>query len=269
VVTLLDPGAEPRRELRLLLEEGQTETATMTMHLRLELAIDGGRPENVNVPTLAVSLEFVVEEVTPEGNFRYTYNAADAEFVDPAVDEAQMEDVLDRVRQLHGEVEITPTGRTVAASFGDGGGSGDPVDSALEPLLGQIQNVVVPFPDEPVGAGARWDVRSDADFLGVVTRMRVSYDLEELDEDSVTIGVRTDASADAGKVDMPGVPAGTSMMLDGFTASSYGRSTIRFDSVIPRMTSDGSADIEFAVEVGEQSGRLSQHVEAFVDIEPD
>ena len=181
VVEVLDPGAEPRRELRFDYPDAVTAVASFDASFDVTtggevFSIDqtltarvrnrGRTPEG-----FAVETEFQRVDLTGDG--------LEAGAVDPLRDAFE--------GTFHDEV-VTPDGRVVEASYDlpeDAAGIGDPS------LLRAFGGVATPLPTGPVGVGARWRTVDERSVDGVATVTTAETTLTGFDGECIAFETTT------------------------------------------------------------------------------
>jgi hypothetical protein len=158
-MSLVTQGREPRRQMVLRPQSGSKQVVT-AIHASTVTVETGGRSEPApRVPATRMTFIIHVQSVSPEGDVRYdfTLDAVDL-LVQPGTSEQNVDAVRDSLAFLPGL-----TGKGLA------GRRGNTLDlnlpATLEPqrrkelkdLATALQFVGNPFPQEPIGVGARWE----------------------------------------------------------------------------------------------------------------
>lgn len=266
-VDVTDAGQNPRRPLRLQLEQGQKLTTKMTMAIRIRVAINGQPTPATPVPATEVTIESSVDDVADNGDvtFSHVYSSVDAvpgEGVDPATLQAVRQTTA-QMKGVRGTGVIGPTGAARSDSMDTSRITDPTLKSTLDSLSSQIQNLTVPFPAEAVGRGATWQVKRSAVLSGIHTDILVRYRLAELSKDSYRLDVEQDVTAPRGPVALPGIPQGTSVEIVDYKMRSSGSINGALDRLFPRdSTLKSSGDMTMAITgPGGQSGNMVQHIE--------
>ena len=262
---ILDPGSEPRTQLVIRAEEGDTASSMLTLQLAIEATIDDVAAPTQPVPEMSFDLTTTVEDVSETviaTRFEYGDVEVVAQDVDPAVVE-RVESTLAGFEDISGELSITPQGVFVHASVD----TPDSLDPALESMLDQVtqqfQSLTVPFPDEPVGVGASWLVKTDFEVGGIVSNLTSTYSLADLNRDEFTLDVESEQTIEPGSLDDD-----VGNVVGGETT---GTGTLRgsLNSLLPlksEVSSSGNIVIEFSGPEGE-SQTLDQKIDLEVRVE--
>lgn len=177
-VVVLDAGAEPRTELRLVIAASCTEVMTVTTVQEISQTIGGQQmPETGpigNVMEMATS-------ATPVGD-NYEVRAEVISAVSTPDTPPQLAASIDA--ELNAIVGLTSyatlTDRAVqvpGSSRVEGAGALGPMASAIE-SLNQAQS---PLPEEPVGVGARWETTSVLELEGLLITTIATSELVSMD----------------------------------------------------------------------------------------
>jgi hypothetical protein len=164
---LLDPGQPPRRKLRYTWHPDQKEQLTMDLRTSATAEV-GGTKQEFPLPAVHIVIDIDPRTVTSAGDLRYDWRVSAANMsVDPqmAAEIVQgMRTEVAAVEHLAGSATVSSRGlssdvtidpRTVV----DGGATGQMVDQVGQTL----RDAAVPFPEEEVGRGARWQRISQLD----------------------------------------------------------------------------------------------------------
>ncbi len=252
-LVLTDPGSEPRVELRLRLTEGPG-TFELTQTQALTQFIDG---EEMTSTGDITSITEIAYEIEASGDtFVMTYNYLSlraAEGSDPGVADA-MERASETLGALKTVATIDSRGFVVSSET-----SG--ADTLPAEMLALIQDLIdndqltSPLPEEPVGIGATWEIRTSLVLNGAPIDQVNAFEVISIDGDIVTLVVSGGQTVAAGPIEMPGVPAGTDVEVLAWDVSVEGESVLDLTRPMPSST--------IAVS-GRQSMRISDASESIV-----
>jgi hypothetical protein len=243
-VTLLDPGAEPRQELRYRPTEGTTDAVTQRNQLTLVQEF-GGQRQEVQVPASSVDVDYVVEEVV-DGGFTTvgTYGATQVEGDDAAA--AETARLLEQISGAQLVTEMTDRGAITATRIEGIADTGNPMfGQLLGSLVDSAASLAFPFPEEAVGVGARWLVETEVEISGLPISARYEVTLAELDGDRVG----ADIAASLEFVPGPVVVQGTSAEVE--SGQLDGTGTVTWDlagGLVPRTTLDMAGTVSLEVQ---------------------
>ncbi len=226
-VRVLDAGMTPRVPLRYRIAPGQSEVLYLEL-ARAQAMQAGEQGAQSAIPPVQLEVKMGPAEPTPQGFIRHPVQITQvrisqmAEKMSPAQRE-KMEQMLAPLLQVQGWSEMDVQGRVRRGEFR---GMED-VPPTLRTMLGNIRSALltVPFPDEPLGVRARWEVERRVQFSGVWIDQVVTYHIEKMDgqELQLQITARQTASPQA-------ISGGR---LEVYQASIIGSARVRLKNFTP------------------------------------
>jgi hypothetical protein len=159
-VELLEPGRAPRRKLRYHWRLQQKEWLTINLSTALSTRL-GDAGEEVQLPGVRIVVALTPTRISERGDLEYGWRVQSAQVQTDNTMPAQLVDGMRievaGVQGLSGSAVVTTRGLTDRISFdevpgGEAGATGQMVDQVVQTLA----DAVAPFPEEEVGAGARW-----------------------------------------------------------------------------------------------------------------
>lgn len=258
-VTVEDPGAEPRRQLRLQPEEGAVDAVTQRQEMAIEV-VAGGQVQSAPTSVTEMDISYEVDEVTDERITAVgTYDdvrVLDEPGTDPATN-TQVRELLEAFRGATATTTYAPDGAVLDAEI-DGldlpGSAGPMVEQLASSLVESVETLSMPFPDEAVGAGARWRVDTRTEIVGLPVEIATVIVLDELTDDAATGTVEQTLRFVPGDVEVFGTPAS---VVEG---ELRGGGPITWDltgGVVPRsdLTTEGTTVLDVAGTRIEQTQR--------------
>lgn len=213
-VTLLEPGSAPRRELRHVFKKGASQRLSMKAKTRVK-----GASMPLPTITLDAPMESRIVELNPAGEARFQFKAGPFKtgmgggggmgaglggMLGGAVGASAPE-------KVSGWGWITARGVVREFHVEEGASDGDaPVEKGD------------PFPEQAVGVGARWEVRSTFEEKGVLVQQTSTYEL-----------VKLEAKAVYTNVSRVQVPVGSTDGSKAGSAKSSGQLVFRLGDVYP------------------------------------
>ncbi len=253
IVELTDPGAEPRVELRFRLAE-EPGTVEMTQTQSLTQFIDG---EEMTATGEITSITEIGYEIEASGdNFKMTYDYLSlraAEGTDPGVADAVAR-AGETLRSLQTVAIIDRRGFIVSSETTG-------VDALPAEMLALVQDLIdndqltSPLPEEPVGVGAKWEIRTSLVLNGAPIDQVTVFEVVSIEGDIVTLSASGGQTVASGTIAMPGVPDGTDVEVLAWDVVIEGRSVLDLTRPMPTST--------IAV-TGRQSMRISDATETIV-----
>jgi hypothetical protein len=219
-VTLRADGAPPREVLVQDLAVGDRSDSALTF----DLAIDGVTSSRVEGNT---SLDVTAVDSAGTASIDYLLGGLDVAIAAEGTPTDPIVDALD----IFGELRVGPD-RGVTAATVETRTSGDVpgIDGLAASLDPRLTSLLLPFPAEPVGVGARWTVQGPLPLFGATVTLTADLELVErqggryevtatLSAETPTPGTGPDVTLEgigrlAGDLDAPGIRSG-SVALDG------------------------------------------------------
>lgn len=211
-VTVEDPGAEPRQRLRLQAEVGDVDRITQRQEMAIEVR-SGDQVQSAPSSVTEMDIDYSVDDVTDETITAVgTYEAVrvlDAPGSDPAAN-AQVAELLEGFRSATARTTYTTRGAVRSAEI-DGlalaGAAGPMAEQFAGSLVDSLESLSMPFPEEPVGAGARWRIDTEAVVAGLPVQITTVVVLGEVTDARAVGSVEQTLRFVPGDVDVFGNPA--------------------------------------------------------------
>jgi hypothetical protein len=243
-IRVLDQGMTPLVPLRYRVAPGQKEVLYLEM-ARAQAIQAGQEAGQGGVPPVQLQVEIGPASLTPSGFIRHPMRITEvrisriAEQMSPA-QRQQMETMLAPLLQLQGWSEMDIQGRVRRSEFR---GMQD-VPPTLRTMLGNIRTALltVPFPDQPLGVRARWEVERKLQFSGVWVDQVVTYHIERMDGQQVVLQATARQSAEP-----QAIPGGR---LEAYQASVIGSSVVRLDHFVPFSEAEATSQMRIAAQTG-------------------
>ena len=239
IVTLVTPGAEPRTSLRWKVPLGASGSSVLTMAMTMSRQV-GANVHRLVLPTMKLTLDWRVTGVSQDGDITMTQR-----FTRSTVEEVGGMDP-DALADFRRTMEpLTAAITTVTMS--DRGVQREThvnLDAITDPQAREraseaftsMKDVLVPWPEEPVGVGARWTVRQTETTHGIVCFMSIDHELLSIEGPAVTIVTRFGQTVLPQALAGADTPVGQSTQVR-LAGSGSSKSTSRLDSM--HLTSEG------------------------------
>jgi hypothetical protein len=192
-VTLLAPGAEPRRVLRYRPVPGSVEMIVIDITTTESKKIDERDPIETSHPRLLLGLRLEVADVTPNGDTCFVWECAElsleaAEGTHPAIWKA-LRSVAKRIQGTSGSGRQSARGIHVELSHDTPLPNEPELQSLIASITEILEQLSTPIPEEPVGVGARWEVSYARNREGIRLTQTVTFELESLDENEARLRI--------------------------------------------------------------------------------
>lgn len=268
---LLDAGDPPRRPLRLDPRPGTSEAVVVTVDLGVVQVVDGTE-QALDAPPISQTVVLTVDAVDgglAEVSLLVTDAAVDAEGTD--LSDAEILILTEEASQavgIAGRAQVDTRGELRSFRYT----LPDDVDPALATTLGQLEGqiaaLVVPLPEEAVGVGARWRVRSTTTLGGAAVDQVTTYTLTDLTDDGITYTASVDQRADEQVLTLPGVADGTRGRLVSSQVTGTSTGTVEAGSLTSAAASTLTGTQVIDLVDDERPLRLTQRLDLAVTVRP-
>ncbi|MEG5038965.1 MULTISPECIES: hypothetical protein [unclassified Microcoleus] len=258
-VELLNPGVEPRQQLRLKPAINVKETTVMTVKMDMDISASGQSSAAAKIPVSVMTFETKVTKIAPNGDIYYEFAYTNADIVgdtgntQPAALNA-MRSALKNMVGVKGSFIMDNRG------FNKGGdiilpeGADNNVKQMVRQMSNSIEQLASPLPAEAVGKGAKWRVSSSSDFSGINVKDIATYELASWQDGVASMNVSIEQQANPQNITSPQLPAGTTLTLKSFASQGRGAATMRLDRLIPfRSTVSISSNSEMSAKTAGSS----------------
>jgi hypothetical protein len=244
-ITLLSTGAAPRAALRYKVPAGTKARTEMSTAMGMTMEMAGMALPEMKLPTMKMVVDISVDAVAPNGDMTFTSGVSsmtfDATGVDPtiAAGMAGMNTDLSSVK-----TSGTMSNRGITNQKLE-------LDKITDPALKQmmdtagtaLQSISFPLPEEPVGIGAKWEIRQRMAASGVETMAKQTVEVIAIQGSKVTLKVTVDQTAPPQQMKNPALPAEAEVSLLKFTGT--GTTTSVLDLV--SLSSEGEGTMSMAM----------------------
>jgi hypothetical protein len=233
---LLHAGAEPKRAVRLQPKAGDTQKLEMIMNIGMEMSMGGNQMPKMSLPVMKMPMDISVQTVSPAGEIVYTSVLGEMG-IESSADE--MPGVADALRAAMGGTKgveskgvvsnrgIPKTSETKMAPD-----ASPQMRQTLDQMKDSLAGITVPFPEEPIGVGAKWEARQVLKSQGMTIKQTTLCELVSLTADRAEVKLTQLQSAANQKIASPAMP-GMKVDLDKFESSGTGKSVYDLTRVIP------------------------------------
>ena len=245
-VKLLEPGAEPRKVLRLHPKPGDKQTMVMNIKMGIDMKVGDVLNQAVKVPAMTITMDVTVKSVSPTGDISYETLMGDgtvAEDVEvmPQISEA-MKASLAKMKGLSGTGTMSSRGISKGIEIKVPESADPQTRQAIEQTKESFSMIATPFPEEAVGVGARWEFKTKIKSQGMTIDQTAVYELLSIEDERLTAKNTITQSAAKQKIQNPAMPA------------------LKFD--LDKMTGNGTGEITFDLsKVVAPEGTLNTHSE--------
>ena len=237
-VELLNPGGEPRQQLRLKPAINVKETTVMTVKMDMDISASGRSSAAAKIPVSVMTFETKVTKIHPNGDIYYEFAYTNADIVgdtgnaQPAALNA-MRSALKNMVGVKGSFIMDNRG------FHKGGdiilpeGADNNVKQMVRQMSKSLEQLASPLPAEAVGKGAKWRVSSFSNFSGINVNDIATYELASWQNGVASLNVSIEQQANPQNITSPQLPPGATLTLKSFASQGRGAATMRLDRLIP------------------------------------
>ncbi len=235
---LLDPGAEPRQELRLTPIVNTKQTVTMAIDMDINMSIEGQAQPTFDTPVVEIKMETEVTKVDANGDIYTDFSYSDMDVIATPNTLPElvngMRGALQSLVGLRGSMITDAQGNTKALNL-DLPEDIDPItQQMLEQISNSLQQISSPFPSAAIGMGAEWQVSNSVSINnGISVNQIATYELVSLQDDIATLEVRIEQDAPPQTINLPGVPPSASVKLESLNSVGEANITIGLSQIMP------------------------------------
>lgn len=267
---LLDAGSAPRTALRLRFTEGESTTVALSFDLDVTQQ-SGGAEQVLDSPTVREEVRFTVDRVEGDEavvSFRFTAAATDPEAAGLTPEERLALDAdLQQLLGVGGLGRVDERGAFTSFAYDLPADLDPEVAASLDQFEGQLTDLALPVPAEPLGVGARWRTTSERTLAGTTVAQTTTYEITAIDGSVVRYTATTEQSATDQVIDPDTLPSGTTATL--VSADLRGTVTGTMDLTSLVATSIATTTGEQIVDLTPAGGpvvRLTQQLDLAVSV---
>jgi hypothetical protein len=271
-VELLNPGVEPRQQLRLKPSLGVIKTTTMAVKMQMEVST-AGRSTNVNkVPTMVLTIDTKATKIDANGDIHYEflYTNADIAADTPNLPTAALDSMRSAVKQLvglKGSFIMDSRGANKGGSFTVSQEVDNNVKQMVQNMSKSLQQLASPLPTEAIGKGAKWRISFPFNASGMNVNQTATYELIGLQDGVATLKTSVEQQANPQNLTLPQLPAGSTMALKSFASQGQGEVIMRLDQLMPvRSVISINSNSEMIIKVAGNPEELTMKTKLLMDM---
>ena len=272
IVTVLSPGAAPRKALRYKFASGRRDHMNMDMLIGMNISMTGADLPPMQMPTMRMGADLATTSVTPDGDASYTLKFTDMKFlptpgVDPQMISAMQNMPVD-ITQLQGTAVVTSRGVTREMKLD--------LDKITDPQLSQMmgsvsssmQTLSMALPESAVGVGARWELRQSVESGGMHSFQKYEFELVSMDDNGCKLAAKVEQMAPPQALHNPAMPPGTEASIEKLTGAGSGTMAIRWDSIVPTSEMNIQSSMVLNMSMSGSSQQMTMATTMKVSISP-
>ncbi|MBA4150313.1 MAG: hypothetical protein H0X66_19560 [Verrucomicrobia bacterium] len=254
---LVDAGAEPRTVVRIKANPGDKQIVQMIM----TVAMDMGMGQPMRMPPILTTLDLTVKDVSANGDMTYEVIISDTDVLDDA--DVAPEIIQATQNSMKGMLGLSTTGTMSSRGFNLSTelklppGANAEARGKMEELKASIVAASAPFPEEPIGLGAKWEVKLPVKSQGMTINQSTTYELISIEGDQLNVKSRVTQNATNQKIQHPAAPT---MKIDvpKMTGTGVGDANWDLTKLMPTLASmESHSEISMVMNQGGQKQALT------------
>lgn len=272
-VKVLEAGAAPKKALRYKFKAGTVEYLEMDMKMAMAMAMGGKSAPKTELPTIRTVMKVEGKEVTPEGDLRCTFYADRVEVLKDAQVPPKLRTELEKeiagLVGMKGKSRISNRGVASETEFELPPNAPEKLKSQLDSMRDAVRQMYVPFPEEEVGKGAKWEVTSRVPLSGAMMDTKMLYTLTKVDDATANADVETNISAPANQPMQVGqLPPGATATLDSLSGKGTGKVSPSFVHLASNGQNKISMETSFSVNMGNEKVQMKMQSDVAITSRP-
>lgn len=268
---LLEPGAEPRQVLRLHPKSGEKQTVAMTVTMSMGMQMPNVPMQMVKLPAMVLTVGVTPTEISAEGDVQFDLVFED---VDVAAESGSTPEMAEAMKaQLAGVKGLTITrvltdrGFSIKTEMKIPPGSTAEVRKAMEEMKESFSATEILLPEEPVGVGARWEVKRKLRTSGMALDQTAIFDLDSVEGNVIKTKASVQQRAANQKIAHPMIPQAKVDLLK-LTGTGEMGMTVDLGKILPvRGTVDDTTEMTLGLDAGGQKQTMPMKTETKVQLE--
>ncbi len=257
-IELVNPGAEPRQELRYVPTLGAKQSVKMSIKLNLQGSVGQQQLPEWPTPTVTFVLDLTPTNIYEDGDIVYTTQISQANLEESGSTDAgiasKMRETLQSLVGVGGRGVMSGRGFNKELSFTAPENASASVLQMLKSAEQSIQQIGAPFPAEAVGAGASWRVTGESTQNGMKISQTSTYTIESWNENNVTLSLSVSQTAGRQDLTNANLPGSFKFELVNLQGDGTGKQTISFGLLAP---SFATFDLTTVTESNLQQGQTN------------
>jgi Family of unknown function (DUF6263) len=270
-VTVLDPGAEPRRPLRYAFQK-KGESVEIDMKMSMAMSAAGRASPMMAMPTIRMIMEIKPQSVDADGTMTALVETKKVEVMK---DHPLPKDAMDKLTKdmqaivgMKGRAVVSSRGMTKEASIDAPANASPQVKQILDSMKDSLRDMSMPLPEEPVGKNAKWEVKTVLT-TQLTTVQKATYTAKDITEKSVVLDATVSQAAPPQKISsQANLPPGAVLHLDSHTGTGSGTVKLALDRMTPSSTMKMQSKSIMTVSMGDEKQALGTDIAMELTIKP-
>ena len=219
-IRIISTGSGPKRTLRFDVKTGQQQAMTMRLRMRMAARADGRTIPSQSVSE-SIGMEATIMHVSPNGDITANITVTDAGVL------------AEELNGFSGSMTMSNRGVVKRVNFAPDGGTDPTAQQFLQQFEQSMKHAAPPFPEQPVGVGAKWEHHSSLEVMGISVEQVATMEVLAIKGDRIKLRVSVEQEADGDDVEFPGLPPGAEISLDRLQSRGTGEMLVDLKSLVP------------------------------------
>ena len=265
-VKLLNPGAEPRKVLRLHPKPGDKQVVSTIMKIAIDMTMGEMPGQSIKTPAIKMTSEMTVKTVSADGDITYEMVLNDASVTDepgimPQVAEA-LKSALAKIKGLSGTGAMSDRGRSKGLDMKAPPDADPQTQQIMDQMKEAFTAAVTPLPEEAIGSGAKWEAKIPIKSQGITIDQTAAYQMASIEGDRLVVKSIIAQRASNQKMQIPAMPS-LKLDLAKMVGKGAGEAIVELAQLLP---SAGSVNIHSEFSLGMNMGGQTQAVTLKMDV---
>jgi hypothetical protein len=270
-IKVLESGAEPRKALRIHPKAGDKQSVLVTVKVAVENKLGEAETPGIKLPAMKLPMDVTVKNVSAEGDIAYELVMGEAGVVD---EPGLMPQVVDAIKAafgglkgLSGSGTVSSRGVSQGTQFKTPAGADAQTVQIMDQLKDSFSNFAMPLPEEPLGAGAKWQVKMPLKSQGINLTQTTTYQLVSLEGDRLAAKTTLTQNASSQKIQSPSMP-GLKVDLSKMVGNGTGEFKLDLAQLLPSEGGGNSqSELSMSMNAGGQSQAITTKIQTNVRFE--
>ncbi len=259
--TLLQPGAEPHKALRLHPKAGDKHTSTLTLKMTMEVHAGTADAQPMKMPPMTLVMDTTIKSVSAGGDISFDTVMREVSVAEDSQAAPQMVDAmktaLSGVKGLSINGTMSNRGISKRTEVTPPADTNPQAQQMIEQMKDAFSNSGVVFPEEAVGPGAKWVVKQKVKSQGLTLDQTTTCELVSVEGDRLKVKTVLTQSAANQEVKNPSLPDAKVNVVK-LQSRGTGEISANLGQLMPvQATSDLRNESNMAVSAGGQDSEMT------------
>jgi hypothetical protein len=270
-LTLLEPGAEPRKALRLRPKPGDKQALALAIDMNVEVKMGDVTAQSMKMPQMKITMETAVQSVATNGDISFETVVGEVEVVPdsqtaPQIVEAMKTSVAG-LKGISGAGTISSRGLSKGIDIKPPTSTDPGAQQATEQMKEALSRMVSTLPEEAVGPGAKWAVKMPINSQGMLIQQEARYELISVEEDVLTLTSTVTQNAANQKIENAMMP-GLKMDLTKMVGQATSNTKVDLTKLMPvEGTMSSDSDVSMSMQAGGQKQAINSKIQMRMRLE--